>query len=180
MLHQDVHLLLLGGHRVVEMNYAGKGLSPLQFAVPREWPEMTVDDVHSVNEAAFEAGLLVPAEIAALILDVAGGHPRLVQFCLEHFHQTHATGRESYLEILCRHPYLRSLLSDLASRPGFAAGFRRHAMQQDLGVSHEFIDDPVVRLLYWKNLVRRAATPRGSRFVWRTEVISTLGKAVFP
>ena len=162
---------MLGGYRVAELKYAGHGLSPLQFATVREWPELTEDDVQAIDESTFGVGRPpVPRQVCRTIFAVSGGHPRLIQFCLERFRETPSTSDDEYYRLARTHPDLRHTILRLAKKPTLGGRIHTLADPTALGPVQPHPMNDALRLLYWTNLVKHS-DDGARRFVWRSAAI---------
>ena len=169
-------VVLAGGLELAEMKYIHSAtLSLLIAAVPLPWPELNTGDLMTIA-ARPPFALTVPAETAAELLAAAGGHPRLVLDGLRLLKD----GRPwpACLQDLRLSSQIAAHFSVLGQDPGRAAALLGLLDQDDLGPYRDWIKDPLLRRLYWTNLLRADGVPARARLVWRCAAVREAGLRV--
>lgn len=167
---RKLHILVCGGEKLAELSVFGE-LSMLTAAKIEEWPELTVADIQALHPE----GAMKPAA-AHRILEMTGGHPRLVRECMLFL------GSDGRLdEAGCRGALLHSRFVERNFLPFIrqpeAEGRLKELLRSDeLGAFSHFIRDNLLRRLFWLNLLRK--TEDGKQLKWRSAVIQQIGKLV--
>ncbi len=154
--HGQFQVVLLGGERLHDLSYSNGALSIFHGAAEVMWPDPEADEM---------TGLPVVDPIRqARAMALAGGHPLLATDLM------YVNGDEQALSAFLRaHPLLIRAVRDLIGDR--IAWNRLHGFtrQDELGSFALIIADPVVRGLWWHNLIRR--DPRTQLLCWRSVAI---------
>ncbi|MGH8042999.1 MAG: helix-turn-helix domain-containing protein, partial [Stenotrophomonas sp.] len=163
MYSGKLHLLICGGAALADLKYQGGDLSLLNIAATETWPELGLDDLRRSAAGIADATL-------SHALQLSGGHPLLAQAALLLLADT-TLDDEAMIDALSTHPRLwESLLPMLRDVTA------RHAVRGWLGRSpvapaRPYLMDPLLRQLYWSNLLTPRAGAQGAGLEWRCEAI---------
>jgi len=165
MYSGKLHLLICGGAALADLKYQGGDLSLLNIAATESWPELDVDDLRR----GVGAGALPDATLARA-LHLSGGHPLLAQAALVLLADA-SLDDEAVTETLSTHPRLWEalvpVLRDVAARTAVEAWLLRPT----LGPARPYLADPLLRQLYWANLLAARPQPQGACLEWRCDAI---------
>lgn len=169
----QLHLLICGGAALSDLKYQGGDLSLLNIAASESWPELAIADIHALAQ---RQGLArVDAERA---LRLSGGHPLLAPAALALLAETTVRSDQDLIETLAAHaPLWQSflpLLSDPALRPLIA----QRLQQERLAVAQPYLLDPVLRRLYWANLLVARRQSDGHWLEWRCPAVRRAGQLI--
>lgn len=167
-----LRVVLCGGERLAELKYGPEELSLLNLAEQLSWPEPTVADVVAWQQRD-DPDSELDAAWAREVLELCGGHPRLIRHCLrcrqEHPHMSMDACREA----LRRYPFLTQLFL-----PYRGTDDQRQVCawlaRGDLGEDEPWPENLLVRRLYWGNLL----AARQGRLSWRCGVLRDEGRRV--
>ena len=169
----ELRILLCGGEKLAGLYYTGT-LSFLNQAEAREWPEMTLADVQRM-QAQYCRKQNLDQDTARMVLEVSGGHPRLVQHCFSVCQQNSGISAADCCQQLKNLPFVWQLftpfLNDTTKRTQLCQWLR----QQDLGPAQPYLFDALKRRLYWKNILKRTLQ---RRLVWRCELLREVGQQI--
>ena len=169
-----LHLLICGGAALADLKYRGGDLSLLNIATAEQWPELSVHDV--VAMAQHRRCVDVDA---ARVLRVAGGHPLLTDAALTLLAERGSSiTDDEMIATLAMHPplwqSLLPLLADAASRAAIATWLT----QARIGPARPYLIDPMLRNLYWSNLVVARHDAAGAWLEWRCAAIRDAAAAI--
>ena len=155
-VHGEFQVVLLGGERLHDLSYANGALSIFRGAAEVMWPDPEPGDVTGIP-------VVEPARYARAMA-LAGGHPLLASELL------HVDGDEQTLSATLRqHPLLIRTVLALNGDRVACDRLRRYAGQRDLGPFVLIYADPVIRGLWWHNLICK--NPMTARLGWRSAAI---------
>lgn len=165
MYSGKLHLLICGGAALADLKYQGGDLSLLNIAATETWPELSLADLQRAAPA-------MPVERVARALRLSGGHPLLAEAALTLVDETAPASDDAHLvEALSDHPRLWEallpLLRDAATRDTVGAWLER----AQIAPARPYLVDPLLRQLYWSNLLAVRAQPQGVWLEWRCEAI---------
>ena len=174
--HGDaLRLVLLGGEGLAALKYAQGDLSLLSHAEPRHWPEWNTGDLMD-QARRFTPPLDLSAEEALAILTASGGHPRLILDAL----RLRAKGRPlpECIRRLEHSSQIEAQFSAIAQDPGQRRDLKDWLARSDLGAFRTWIGNPLLRRLYWLNLLRAEGPAGQERLVWRCPAVVRAGLRV--
>ncbi|WP_165742084.1 toll/interleukin-1 receptor domain-containing protein [Candidatus Thiosymbion oneisti] len=174
--HDDaLRMVLVGGEGLAELKHAQGDLSLLSHAEPLDWPELNTGDLMELARQGRPPLDLTP-EGAWDMLEVTGGHPRLIQETL----RCRAKGAppEACIRNLASSKQIESQFITLTRTWEDAQRIADWLGQDDLGPCRGWISDPLLRRLYWKNLLRAKGLVGSERLVWRCQAIIDAGRRV--
>ncbi len=159
-----LHLLICGGAALADLKYQGGDLSLLNIAATEVWPELGVDDLRRT------AGD-VPEPRLRRALDLSGGHPLLAQAALNLL-VTQDEGDDAALaEALSGHPRLWEALLPVLRDPGVRPIVAGWLGRDRIAPARPYLMDPLLRHLYWDNLLVARVHPDGAWLEWRCAAI---------
>ena len=173
MYPDKLRVLLCGGERLSELKYADGKLSMLNTAEERHWPELSLADISEMQTRRYAANGLSHAE-AETVLTLSGGHPRLILWCLEQRRGQQTDKGVDYHQALAVSPFIYQAFTPFRREPEAMRRLCAWLSSDDLGPHAPYLQDPLLRQLYWRNLCR----PIGGRLRWRCTAIKDGGKAV--
>lgn len=163
MYSGKLHLLICGGAALADLKYQGGDLSLLNIAASESWPELGIEDLRRSAPG-------IGDDTLARALRLSGGHPLLAQAALTLLVDT-ALDDEAVTDTLSSHPRLWEALVPLL-RDGVARiavqGWLAH---QVVAPARPYLADPLLRHLYWNNLLAARPHPQGQCLEWRCEAI---------
>ncbi len=163
MYSGKLHLLICGGAALADLKYQGGDLSLLNIAATESWPELGVDDLRRGAVDATEATLM-------RALHLSGGHPLLAQAALVLLADA-SLDDAAITEALSTHPRLWEALVPLLRDPAIRATVEGWLARPTLGPARPYLADPLLRQLYWSNLLAARVQPHGAFLEWRCDAI---------
>lgn len=167
MYSGKLHLLICGGAALADLKYQGGDLSLLNIAASEQWPELGLEDLQR-NAAN------VPDALLARALHLSGGHPLLAQAALALL-TTPAPAPtlddDAVIAALATHPRLWEALLPLLRDPAARAAVDAWLARPRLAPARPYLVDPLLRQLYWHNLLAARAHADGAWLEWRCEAI---------
>ncbi len=161
-----LHLLICGGAALADLKYQGGDLSLLNIATAEAWPELDGNDIRAMGR---RAGL---DEVdAARVLGLSGGHPLLADATLRMLAGDERVDDAEAERRLARHaPLLQSLPLVLAA-PHAREAMAGWLCSDRLAPALPYALDPLLRALYWANLVVPRSGPDGNWLEWRCPAV---------
>jgi len=173
--HDALRVVLVGGEGLAGLKYAQGDLSFLSHAEPRHWPEWNTGDL--MDQARRSTPPLdLSAEEALAILTASGGHPRLILDAL----RLRAKGRPlpECIRRLEHSSQIEAQFSAIAQDPDQRRDLKDWLARSDLGAFRTWTGDPLLRRLYWLNLLRAEGPAGQERLVWRCPAVVRAGLRV--
>jgi hypothetical protein len=166
-------LLICGGRALSDLKYQGGDLSLLNIATAEDWPELTAADVQVMARRRAIANV-----DGARALRISGGHPLLLDAALTALAAAPDGSDDDVIRVLAAYaPLWQSflpLLADAAMRQSIV----RRLTQQRLAPAQPYILDPLLRGLYWANLIVVRRYHDGAWLEWRCEAIRRAGTLI--
>jgi hypothetical protein len=162
-----LHLLLCGGEALADLKYQGGDLSLLNIADVQMWPEMDLPALRAMVE---DGGALDDAS-AARLLRLSGGHPALL--AAAHRLQRGATDHDDATlgARLAEHALLWQPMLPIVADAADRIRLQALVEAERLGRAHPYLIDPLLRRLYWANLLAVREDRDGRWLIWRCEAI---------
>ncbi|MDM8548465.1 toll/interleukin-1 receptor domain-containing protein [Desulfobacterales bacterium HSG2] len=170
----NLRFLLCGGERLADLFFVGT-LSFPNSAEVCEWPELTAGDVHCMWEHRCPGQVLSERRVGEL-LHISGGHPGLLQQCLDFYHRNACSDPDTCKEALIQTPFVWQLFMSFIRDTAVRQRLCRLFEQNEVGDVRPYIFDPLLRRLYWRDLIKQSDD--GKRLVWRCEVFRVVGRQV--
>ncbi len=178
VLHEELprmlHVVLCGGERLAALKYELGELSLLNHAEVLDWPEFTATDVLTIQRRSFPAVALDTKEMG-VVLSLCGGHPLLLECCLMARERRESMREEDIRQLLRNYGFLWHSFIPFRAIPGASeriCAWLQH--EERLGKYMDWEADPLLRRLYWNNLIMN----HEGRYRWRCEVIREVGREV--
>jgi len=172
---RSLRVVICGAERLHELAYVGP-LSYLNQAKIVEWPEITLADIlrttnNSENSICSTGKLMPPIdeETAKKFLEFSGGHPAVLETCFDLYSQNPGFTMTDLIEKLTASPFLWQLFMPLFQDREKKEKTYRLLKMNDVGPYQPYLDDPLLKELYWKNLLQKDQT--GARLTWRSEAL---------
>ena len=173
MYSGQLHLLICGGAALSDLKYRGGDLSLLNIAAASHWPDMGVHDLPAIAQR--RAVALVQPERA---LRLCGGHPLLADAVIDLLAEDAARNDADITGVLAMHPRLWQawlpILADIPSRT-IIAGWLDDGR---IAPSRPYLLDPVLRALYWANLIVARRDGEATWLQWRCDAIRTAARLI--
>ena len=173
MYPNQLRVVLCGGERLSDLKYADGTLSMFNTAEEHHWPELGVADLVEIQAERYGGNGLTTGEAEA-VLSAAGGHPRLILWCLEQRRRQPEGEPPDYRRTLAASPFMHQQFTPFKRDPQALERLCALLAADDLGPAEPYLQDPLLRRLYWRNLCR----PVGDRLRWRCAAIREGGKKV--
>ena len=158
----QLHLLICGGAALADLKYAGGDLSLLNIAIAERWP-----DPQSSDLAAREDCRALDEAARLRALQASGGHPLLLERALDALRRSPRLGDAALVDLLASDDALLQGIAPLLADPGIHAQLSRLLDVQSLCPARPWLADPLLRALYWANLVVERECDGGRWLVWR-------------
>lgn len=169
----QLHLLICGGAALADLKYQGGDLSLLNIAATESWPELTCDDLQRMD-----ARFAGDAPRTARVLRLSGGHPLLASAALSLLAQDEDASDADIVAQLAQHPPLWQSLLPLMREPGTRAPIVGWLDRPRLAPARPYLFDPLLRQLYWANLLAVRRDADGAWLEWRCEAIRDAARMI--
>ncbi len=171
-----LHLLICGGAALADLKYQGGDLSLLNIASAATWPELTAIDLLAMAQRTGQAQI-----DAGRALRLSGGHPLLAGaavslLCERPDDDEHDDA--SLIERLAHHEPLWQSLLPLLALPSAMPALAEYLQRERLAPAQPYLLDPLLRALYWANLITVRQDPDGNWLHWRSAAIRRAGELV--
>lgn len=175
---RNLKILIYGGEKLADIAYSGS-LSYLNQAEIREWPEMTVSDVRYFIKYEYNAGAQetdIDAETAQKLLDMSGGHPKVLETCYRLYLQNPGFTFDHLTSALLQAPFVWQLFTPFNEDDDQKRRLCQLQGKQDVGPAQPYLYDSLLKRLYWRNLIKRV--PSNRRLYWRCEALRMVGRQI--
>ncbi|MCP4344345.1 MAG: toll/interleukin-1 receptor domain-containing protein [Desulfobacterales bacterium] len=172
--YQNLRILICGGEKLADLYFVGT-LSFLNHAEVREWPELNVNDICLIIEQSC-SGRNISEKEAEELLNVSGGHPRLLEQCLDFLNSDACFDSDACQNALMQSPFVWQLFTPFVQDTVITKRLCQLLEQDQVGYAQPYLFDPLLRRLYWKNLLKRSSD--GKRLVWRCEALQAAGRQI--
>ncbi|RKZ76052.1 MAG: hypothetical protein DRR19_28930 [Candidatus Parabeggiatoa sp. nov. 1] len=174
---QRLHLILCGGEKLERLKYGEGELSLLNIAEDKRWPELGLSEVKALAKYRFN-DLRLDDDLANELLAISGGHPQLLSECLTLQQQEPILSLANYPDRLSHSQYARQGFTPFIQNKSARQQVSKWLQQDDLGTFTHFIDDNLLRKLYWKNLLTVREVGWEKRLCWRCEALKMAGQKI--
>jgi transcriptional regulator with XRE-family HTH domain len=168
-----LHLLICGGTALADLKYQGGDLSLLNIATTALWPELGVQDMERMARRRTITG----AE-ATRALHLCGGHPLLADAALSLLAENAARSDDDLVETLAAYAPLWQGFLPLLAEPTARAAIAQHLQRSQLAPARPYLLDPLLRALFWANLIVARSQHDGAWLQWRCEAIRRAGALI--
>ena len=159
---QRLWVALCGGQRLAALKYEAGAMSVLSSVERLDWPELTVEDV-LIWQGRDYPDHEVDRSMAEQLLEKSGGYPHLIRPCL--------AGRRSGVDNRSQIELIKIIFASYKDSPDDRERICGWLRARDVGLAKLWIEDPLLRSLFEKNLL--VATE--GRLRWRSEIIHQTG-----
>jgi hypothetical protein len=183
--HADqLHIVLCGGEKLAELKYLHGNHSLLNVAQDYQWAELERADVYAMRDNSCQ-NLVLTDEIVDKLLTLSGGHPTLLQKCLQLYQDKPTLEWQDYPAILSEEHYVWQLFAPLTRNRTEAKKVHGWLKQEDIissSVLFSYNDkgkhNEILRRLYWKNMLVERHIKGHKRLCWRCEAIRLAGREI--
>jgi transcriptional regulator with XRE-family HTH domain len=178
-----LHLLLCGSEALADLKYRSGDLSLLNIAQVNYWPEPGIDDLALMARQRWPA-CEWPAPVIESLLQLTGGHPALCEEAMAWLAGQGATASVQAVES----PQLRAqlfasaclwqTLLPLAQQAPQREQLRGLAGAEVLGRARPYLQDGMLRRLFWGNLLRVHGVGDQANLHWRCGIAREAALAV--
>ncbi len=169
----QLHLLICGGEALADLKYQGGDLSLLNIAATEGWPELTYDDLQRID-----ARFADDAAGAARALRLSGGHPLLASAALSLLAQDGNADDANIANQLAQYPPLWQSLLPLMREAAARTLIVEWLERTRLAPARPYLFDPLLRRLYWANLLATRRDAEGAWLEWRCEAIREAARMI--
>ena len=174
MYSGKLHLLICGGAALADLKYQGGDLSLLNIAASQQWPELVVDDLQRTAPD-------VPDYLLSRALHLSGGHPLLAQAAVTLLTTSSPEAvldDEAVITTLSTHPRLWEALLPLLRDAQARAAIGSWLDRARLAPARPYLVDPLLRQLYWHNLLAVRVHADGAWLEWRCDAVRRCARHV--
>jgi hypothetical protein len=174
--YAQLRVLMCGGERLCEMRYARGALSYLSHAQEELWPEPNMAEFQA-EATALDCGILSD-EMLVLLKDLTGGHFGLLRELLV-LVKAGETNHDAFAQAVLDSPTIWAAVAPLRDNEQASRLLMSVIGREELGEAERFIRDPILRRIYWLNLIVRRRLGARLQLGWRSRAISdAVGKIV--
>ncbi len=173
-----VRILVSGSEKLADLAYGGE-LSYLNHTDICEWPEPGPEEIRRAARGICRArGLEVALDDCAVerLMEVSGGHPAVLEPALRLYVRGPGFSDQQLAEQLAASPRGWQLFMPLLKLPGGGKKLWRLLEAPDVGANQDRARDPMIKALYWRNLLKPGAGNR--RLYWRCEALRLAGRMI--
>ncbi len=170
----NFRILICGGEKLSDLYFTG-ALSFLNHASAPELPELSARDALHMQQAQSGASRISP-EAAQALLDLTGGHPLSLKLAVGCRKPDGAVDLDACKEAIENSIQIWQLFTSLLQQKTFKEMLPRMLREKSLGPSKPHLSNPLLKRLYWKNLIR--INPRDKTLIWRSELLREIGEQV--
>ena len=176
-----LHLLLCGSEALADLKYRSGDLSLLNIGQVAHWPDPTLEDLALMARQRWPATAW-PVEVIEALQALTGGHPALFEEALQWLVEqgvgiaaVHSPLLRAHLVASAR---LWQTLLPLAQEPAARDQLRSLVDAASLGRARPYLQDAVLRGLFWGNLLQVRGAGEGARLHWRCDIAREAAMAV--
>ncbi|MDM8558179.1 toll/interleukin-1 receptor domain-containing protein [Candidatus Parabeggiatoa sp. HSG14] len=178
----QVHLIVCGGEQLAKFKYQQGKNALLNIAQDYRWPELERTDVYAMRDNCCQT-LTLDDESANELLALSGGHPILLQKCLQLYQTDPELPWQDYPVTLSTEPSLQQLFTPFMQNTTEMQQVREWLVQEDIApslflFSYGHKRNDVLRRLYWKNLLAERDVNGYKTLCWRCKAMRLAGKNI--
>jgi predicted metal-binding protein len=173
-----VHILALGGETIYEYKYMEhQKFSAFNIAYSHEWPEISVEELKAFV-AQFYSNLDLKKEKIDEFLTVCRGNFNLLRACMQIHVEKPQLDVNKYPDEHIWKRYLLDMFEDLYNPPFHEeekSAWQRESLElylrdSEVGYSEELLTKPLLRRLFWRNLLTGSGLPTSeTKLTWRLD-----------
>jgi AAA15 family ATPase/GTPase len=172
---RELKILISGGEKLVDLLSYGP-LSYLNHAYIKECPGLTAADVIRMAKNS-RAGQGLPMDLdketAQRLLSISGGHPRVLEQCFALYAREPGFKEPELIETLLNTLFVWHIFTPFKEDAEQRQRLCQLLEQSDVGPARTYLADPLLKRLYWKNLLKRSSI--NYRLSWRCEALRRVG-----
>ncbi|HIE02872.1 MAG TPA: hypothetical protein EYP59_21755 [Thiotrichaceae bacterium] len=174
------HVILCGGEKLADLKYQNGAMSLLNHAEVKSCPELSRSEVYILSQRHFgnASFYVLDDTLADNFLDISGGVPKLLTECFKLKQQRPDLPLNSYPDRLSQYQYIYGLFTPLIQEPSNRQKVCQWVQKEELGKAEPYIQDNVLRQLYWKNLLVERKINGEKRLFWRCEAMRKAGNHI--
>ncbi|MCO5338375.1 hypothetical protein [Delftia tsuruhatensis] len=176
-----LHLLLCGSEALADLKYRSGDMSLLNIGQVAHWPDPTLEDLALMARQRWPATAW-PVEVIEALQALTGGHPALFEEALQWLVEqgvgiaaVHSPLLRAHLVASAR---LWQTLLPLAQEPAARDQLRSLVDAASLGRARPYLQDAVLRRLFWGNLLQVRGAGEGAYLHWRCDIAREAAMAV--
>jgi hypothetical protein len=178
----QLHIILGGGEKLAELKYIYGSHSLLNIAQESHWPELERADVYALRDNCCP-DLAMDDEDADHLLAESGGHPNLLQKCVQLYQNEPTLRWQDYSATLSLDPLAWQIFTPFVQN-------RKHLQQLHEWLAQEQVApvstlysygdkrNELLRRLYWKNLLVLRPNEGQKYLCWRSEALRSVGQSL--
>jgi hypothetical protein len=171
------HVILCGGEKLADMKYQHGNMSLLNHAKVEHWPELGIQEIYALRDSRFKELRL--DDVIDQFLTISGAHPQLLNDCLELRQENPELSLDDYPQELSQRDYVWQAFTQLQSLNTSAQQQIQEWLQrEDVGNAQPYILNPLLRQLYWKNLLVEREFKGKQRLCWRCKALRIAGNNI--
>lgn len=172
------HVILCGGEKLADMKYQNGDMSLLNHAKVEHWPELGFPEIYALRDYRFKE--LQLHNVIDQFLTISGAHPQLLNDCLELRKEKPELSLDDYPKELSQRDYVWQLFTQLQHNLDTSAKQQilEWLQREDVSDAQPYILHPLLRQLYWKNLLVEREFNGKQRLCWRCEALRIAGKNI--
>lgn len=176
-----LHLLLCGSEALADLKYRSGDLSLLNIGQVAHWPDPTLEDLRLMAHQRWP-GTHWPIDVIQALQDLTGGHPALYEEALQWLMEQGVSVQAVHSPLLRAHlvasARLWQTLLPLVQDPAAREQLRGLLGAACLGRARPYLQDAVLRRLFWGNLLLVRGTGEGAHLHWRCDIAREAAQAV--
>jgi len=178
----QLHIILCGGEKLAELKYIYGSHSLLNIAQESHWPELERADVYAQRDNCCP-DLILDDEDADQLLTESGGHPNLLQKCVQLYQNEPTLRWQEYLATLSIEPLALQIFTPFVQNRKQIQQLREWLAQEQVApvsalYSYGDKRNELLRRLYWKNLLVLQQNEGQKHLCWRSEALRLAGQSV--
>jgi hypothetical protein len=172
-----LRLVICGGERLAGLKYQSGDLSLLNIAEVMHWPDLTAEDIPALYGPR-HAGLKLSRPQIEGLIRITGADPQLLDTSLR------LVAREPDLDLgalpgrLANHDILWARYTPLINTEAHRERLRELLAMDTVAEAQPFLIEPVLRRLYWSNLVRERPGTAQPVIGWLCEAARLAGQRI--
>jgi len=174
------HVILCGGEKLADLKYQNGAMSLLNHAEVKYCPELSRSEVYALSQHHFgnASFYVLDDTLADNFLDISGGAPKLLTECFKLKQQRPDLPLNNYPDKLSQCQYVYGLFTPLIQEPSNRQKVCQWVQKEEVGKAEPYIQDNVLRQLYWKNLLVEREINDEKRLFWRCEAMQKAGNQI--
>jgi len=178
----QVHIILCGGEKLVELKYLHGSHSLLNIAQEYHWPELERADVYAMRDNCCQDLVLDDEDTDKLLIE-SGRHPTLLQKCLQLYQNDPTRPWQDYQATLSLEPLAWRLFTPFTRSQKEIQQMRAWLAHEEVAPASALYSygdkrNELLQRLYWKNLLIERPIKGRKQLCWRSEALRSAGHSV--